>query len=330
MIACMSSSEHPLYWKKVFAQSYVGLNELKPKLPDSHTMLDQYQVIDGLFPVQVSRHLLEKFPVGHPVLKQYLPDIEELTNPPEYARDPVGDQQATLAGGLIKKYQHRALLITNSTCPIHCRYCFRKDYPYSQQTPQRHRFNTALKLIHEDPSLNEIILSGGDPLSLDDDLLDDLIKSIEKIPHIKTLRLHTKFPSIYPQRITQSLLNTLANCRLKKVCVLHINHSDELDDEFTQAAEKIKSCGVTLLNQSVLLKAVNDDVDTLIQLSHQLFASGVLPYYLHLLDKARGTHHFYVPKIQAENLLEKMKQQLPGYLVPKLAQEIAGHSSKHY
>lgn len=330
MIACMPASEHPLHWKKVFAQSYVGLNELAQKLPSSHSMVNQYRIVDKLFPVQISRHLLEKFPLDHPVLKQYLPDIEELTNPPEYAHDPVGDQSATLAGGLIKKYQHRALLITNSTCPIHCRYCFRKDYPYSQQTPQRHRFSTALKLIQEDQSLNEIILSGGDPLSLDDHLLEDLIQSIEKIPHIKTLRLHTKFPSIYPQRITQPLLNILADCRLKKVCVLHVNHSDELDNDFTLATEKIRSVGVTLLNQSVLLKGVNDDADTLIQLSHQLFACGVLPYYLHLLDKARGTHHFYVPRAQAEQLLELMKQQLPGYLVPKLAQEIAGHSSKHY
>ena len=330
MIACMPSTEHPLHWKKIFAESYVGLQQLAPKMLDDNRYDDQYEHVDSLFPIQLSHQLLERFPLDHPVLKQYLPDLKELINPPGYGDDPVGDQQATLEGGMIKKYQHRALLITNSTCPIHCRYCFRKDYPYSQQTPQRHRFDIALKQMQEDASLHEIILSGGDPLSLDDELLDDLITSIDKIAHIKTLRLHTKFPSIYPQRITDSLIKTLSNCRLNTVCVFHVNHDEEINDDFNQAASKLKSAGVILLNQSVLLKQVNDNSDTLIQLSHKLFAAGILPYYLHLLDKARGTHHFYVDKVRAESILTEMKRELPGYLVPKLAQEVAGLDSKDY
>ena len=150
MIACMSTSEHPLHWKKIFAQSYVGLDQLASDWSYEPQLNEHYKAVDKLFPIQLSHQLLEKFSPDHPVLRQYLPDSRELINPPGYADDPVGDQQATLEGGMIKKYQHRALLITNSTCPLHCRYCFRKDYPYSQHTPQRHRFDAALKLIKED------------------------------------------------------------------------------------------------------------------------------------------------------------------------------------
>lgn len=325
----MSTPEHPLHWKKVFAQSYVGLNQLSTDLQANYDQ-STLQQIERLFPIRLNKQLLDNFDNDHPVLKQYLPDAQELINPTDYGEDPVGDQHATVSDGVLKKYQHRALIITNQTCPVHCRYCFRKDYPYSNATPHQHRFEQALATIKNDDSLNEIILSGGDPLSLDDDLLDYLLTSLGSIKHIKTVRIHTKFPSIYPQRITRQLLSMLTDTALNTVCVLHINHPAEINQSVKFAAQQIKHTGTTLLNQAVLLRGVNDNPDTLVELSRELFSAGVLPYYLHLLDKARGTHHFNVDRACAEQIMQQLKLQLPGYLVPKLAQELSGQPSKIY
>ena len=330
MIPCKQTTEHPLHWKKLFAKSYVGVKEISSRLPNISISTDELNKIDWLFPIQVSQQFLQDHALDGPVLAQYLPNSLELTDPPGYSADPVGDISATLQPGVIKKYNHRVLLITNNTCPIHCRYCFRKDFPYPQTNPNTHQFKQALEFLQQDESINEVILSGGDPLSLEDDTLDQLFKSIEKIPHIKTIRLHTKFPSVFPQRITEDLISTLNQCTLNKVCVFHINHPDEINQAFSDAVQKIKQTNTTTLNQSVLLKNVNDSASILIDLSHKLFAAGVLPYYLHKLDPAKGTHHFKVTDEQATQLVEHMKNNLPGYLVPKLAQEISGHSSKFY
>tara|TARA_R110002049_G_scaffold252263_1_gene426801 strand:+ start:105503 stop:106387 length:885 start_codon:yes stop_codon:yes gene_type:complete len=291
---------------------------------------DTLNKINSLFPVQVSRQLLSNHPLDGPVLRQYLPSPNELIDPAGYTHDPVGDISATMQPGVIKKYRHRVLLITNNTCPIHCRYCFRKDFPYPQSSPNTHHFREALEFCQKDESINEIILSGGDPLSLEDETLDKLFKAIEEIPHIKTIRLHTKYPSIFPERITDSLVSTLKQCALNTVCVFHINHPDEISQHFCDAVQKIKQTNTLTLNQSVLLKKVNDNAQVLIDLSHKLFAAGILPYYLHKLDPAKGTHHFKVSDDYAELLIQEMKNSLPGYLVPKLAQEIAGQNSKSY
>lgn len=330
MIPCKQTAEHPLHWKKLFAKSYVGVKQISDNLPDNSISLDKLDKIDSLFPIQVSQQLLDDHPLDGPVLMQYLPSSQELVDLPGYTHDPVGDVTATMQPGVIKKYNHRVLLITNNTCPIHCRYCFRKDFPYPQSNPNTHQFKQALEFCQRDESINEIILSGGDPLSLEDESLNQLFKDIEKIPHIKTIRLHTKFPSIFPQRITENLITTLAECTLNKVCVFHINHADEISQEFCDVVQKIKQTNTTTLNQSVLLKNVNDSADILIDLSNKLFAAGILPYYLHKLDPAKGTHHFKVSDTQAKKLHQQMKNNLPGYLVPRLAQEIPGESSKSY
>ncbi|MFK7794393.1 MAG: KamA family radical SAM protein [Gammaproteobacteria bacterium] len=330
MIPCKQTAEHPLHWKKLFAKSYVGIKQISRNLPDNSISADKLDKIDSLFPIQISQQFINQHPLGGPVLRQYLPSTLELLDPPGYTQDPVGDLSATIQPGVIKKYNHRVLLITNNTCPIHCRYCFRKDFPYPQSNPNTHQFKQALDFCQRDESINEIILSGGDPLSLEDESLNHLFKAIEKIPHIKTIRLHTKFPSVFPQRITDNLITTLEECTLNKICVFHINHADEITQEFCDAVQKIKQTNTTTLNQSVLLKNVNDNADTLIDLSNKLFASGILPYYLHKLDPAKGTHHFKVSDTQAANLHQQMKNNLPGYLVPRLAQEIPGESSKSY
>ena len=328
MITCMLKSEHTPDWKKVFASGYLGAGDLNQICPE----ISQQELakVNSIFPVQLTQSLVDSYPAGGEVLRQYLPTAQELINPPGYANDPVGDQDATLFNGVIKKYDHRVLLVTTHTCPVHCRYCFRKDYPYPHDNPNTHHYKNALAYIARDSSLNEVILSGGDPLSLDDDVLARLIHSLEKIPHIKTVRLHTKFPSVIPERITQTFIDTLQTCTLNKVCVFHVNHPDEITDKFCTAAKNIKATGTTMLNQSVLLKGVNDNADTLIGLSRKLFAAGILPYYLHLLDHARGTHHFQVEPARIATITETMKHALPGYLVPKVAQEIAGKKSKIY
>lgn len=330
MIPCNTDSEHPLHWKKIYANSFIGAKDLSEHLPALDLTQQELQKIDAHFPVHISGLLINQLKQDHPALLQYFPSKQELHNPQGYLEDPVGDVNASLQPGLIKKYNHRVLLIASNTCPIHCRYCFRKNFPYPSSSPNSHMFRDSLALINNDRTINEVILSGGDPLSLDDNMLEYLISSIEKIEHIHTIRIHTKFPSIYPQRITTDLLNTLSKCKLNKVCVFHINHPDEITQEFCDAAQKIKHTNTTTLNQSVLLNNVNNNSEILISLSHKLFNAGILPYYLHELDHAIGTHHFLVSDKEAQDLISEMKAQLPGYLVPKLAKEIPGEASKSY
>ena len=235
MIARMHSSEHTPAWKKIFADGYVGSAELK--LLRLNINQDDLEDINAFFPVQLTQTLLDQHPVDGSVLRQYLPDAQELIHPEGYGADPVGDVHATQQSGVIKKYNNRVLLITTHNCPIHCRYCFRKEYPYKKDNPNTHQFKNALDFIASDISINEVILSGGDPLSLEDEVLANLFYSIEKIPHIKTLRLHTKYPSIIPQRITSDFLNALENCQLNTVCVFHINHPNEISDDFCAVSQ---------------------------------------------------------------------------------------------
>ena len=259
-----------------------------------------------------------------------MPNAQELVDLHDDSNDPVGDISATQPSGVIKKYAHRVLVVTSSTCPVHCRYCFRKNYPYAKDNPNTHRFESALKFCHDDTSINEVILSGGDPLSLEDELLEYLFSAFSEIPHIKTIRLHTKFPSIIPKRVTPHLLSVLAHSNLNKVCVFHINHPDEINAEFCDAVLAIKKTDTVTLNQSVLLNGVNDSAELLAELSHKLFNAGILPYYLHRLDHAKGTSHFRISSEKTATIMQQLKNQLPGYLVPKLATEIAGHTSKLY
>ena len=315
MIPRKPTPEHPPHWKKLFAKSYVGIKQLT-SISSEQFNPQQLKDIDALFPIQLTQQYLETHAIDSPVLKQYLPSALELIDPEGYCADPVGDISATLQPGVIKKYNHRVLLITNNTCPIHCRYCFRKDFPYPETNPNTHHFKDALAYCRKDNTINEVILSGGDPLSLEDSVLQNLFSSIEEIPHIKTIRLHTKFPSVFPERITLDLLTMLSNSQLNKVCVFHINHPDEISEKFCDVALKIKATNTVTLNQSVLLNNVNNNAHTLIKLSNKLFDIGILPYYLHMLDPAKGTHHFHVSARQAKKIIQEMKNNLPGYLVP--------------
>ncbi|MDF9391982.1 MULTISPECIES: EF-P beta-lysylation protein EpmB [Methylococcus] len=285
----------------------------------------------GKFPFRVPRAYARKIRPGDPydpLLRQVLPLGQELASPEGFVSDPVGDRQALKVPGLLHKYRGRALLITTGACAIHCRYCFRREFPYAESQFTRQREKAALDYIARDPELGEVILSGGDPLLLSNDRLARLTDQLAAIPHLRRLRIHSRVPLVLPSRIDDELLEVLAGHRLKTVVVIHANHPRELGGESDRAFAAMRHAGLALLNQAVLLKQVNDSVSTLCELSECLFERGVLPYYLHLLDRVRGTAHFEVPEAEARMLHEALRRRLPGYLVPRLVREIEGQPYK--
>ena len=262
-----------------------------------------------------------------PLLRQVLPLAVERARVPGFGSDPVGDTASERAPGLLHKYRGRALLLVTGACAVHCRYCFRREFPYEQSVGTR-RLQEALAVIAADESIEEVILSGGDPLVLEDARLASLAASLAAIPHLRRLRIHTRLPVTLPARFTPSLLAWLTGTRLAPVLVLHANHARELGPAFEQAIAPFRKAGITLLNQSVLLRGVNDEAGVLAKLSVRLHECGVLPYYLHALDRVNGAAHFDVPDREATALLEKLRALLPGYLVPKLVREVAGAAAK--
>ncbi|MDA3806625.1 MAG: EF-P beta-lysylation protein EpmB [Thiomicrorhabdus sp.] len=283
------------------------------------------------FPLKIPADFLAQIEIGNPLdplLKQVLPVLAETDQVTGYTLDPVGDLNNNPTPSLIHKYHGRVLLIASPKCDIHCRYCFRRHFPYEQQINQRH-WHKALELIALDESIHEVILSGGDPMSLSEKALVNLIEKIEHIPHIRTLRIHSRTPVVAPSKAPNKLLLEWAKkSRLNKVLVVHCNHANELSEQTAQLLQQYRTAGFQLLNQTVLLKDVNDNADVLIDLSHVLFNQGVLPYYLHQLDKVQGASHFEVPDLEALELHEEMRQKLPGYLLPRLVREIEGQPYK--
>ena len=283
------------------------------------------------FRLRVPRSYLSRIRPGDPndpLLRQVLPLEAELADAADYTADPLGERAAVRAPGLLQKYQGRALLITTSACAVHCRYCFRREFPYGEQTSEAPRWSEALDEIARDSSIEEVILSGGDPLSLSDSRLASLTDAIQRIPHVRRLRVHTRQPVVLPSRVDAGLTRWLTQLRLPVVFVLHVNHPNEIDADVRAACAQLRDSGATLLNQTVLLQGVNDDASVLAELSRRLFESGVLPYYLHLLDRVRGAAHFDVPEAHARVIAGQLAAQLPGYLVPRLAREIYGAPAK--
>ena len=263
-----------------------------------------------------------------PLLRQVLPSSEELMAAPGYQQDPLGENQANPLPGLIHKYHGRVLLIVSGGCAINCRYCFRRHFPYADNNPGRARWQQALDYIAADSSITEVIYSGGDPLNAPDRQLRWLTDQLLAIPHLRRLRVHSRLPVVLPNRVDAHCLDWLSGHRLHTSLVIHSNHARELDGEVASALDRLRRAGVTLLNQAVLLHEVNDDPDSLAQLSERLFECGVLPYYLHLLDKVAGAQHFDVPQAQALRLHGHLRETLPGYLVPRLVRELPGEPSK--
>jgi EF-P beta-lysylation protein EpmB len=321
----------PPAWQSELAASFTDPFELLDFLgldPDGFPGLGE--AAKG-FPFRVTRSFAERMARGDPadpLLRQVLPVPAELEERPGFVADAVGDLGAGAAPGLLHKYRGRVLVIATGACAIHCRYCFRREFPYGDRLLSRQREREALEYIAADESIHEVILSGGDPLVLPDDRLAALVAALAEIPHLRRLRIHSRLPVVLPSRLTPTLAETLGSGRLRAVLVIHANHPAELNEEVDAGLSLWRKAGVSLLNQAVLLKGVNDRADILIQLSETLFDHGVLPYYLHLLDRARGTAHFEVQEPLALELMETMRERLPGYLMPRLVREVAGEAYK--
>ncbi|MDR3431432.1 MAG: EF-P beta-lysylation protein EpmB [Rouxiella aceris] len=297
---------------------------------NDHAELQQGRDARRLFPLRVPRAFVARMRPGDPqdpLLLQVLTAREEFLAAPGFSADPL-DEQKSVVPGLLHKYSNRALLLVKGGCAVNCRYCFRRHFPYQDNQGNKNNWSQALEYIRTQPELDEIIFSGGDPLMAKDHELDWLIGQLEAIPHIRRLRIHSRLPVVIPARITPGLCQRLADSRLQVLLVTHINHANEIDDELRESMTRLKKSGVTLLNQSVLLRGVNDCPDKLASLSNALFDAGILPYYLHVLDKVQGAAHFMVEDDQARLLIKELLRRVSGYLVPTLTREIGGEPSK--
>ncbi|MFC0227607.1 EF-P beta-lysylation protein EpmB [Serratia aquatilis] len=297
---------------------------------NSHPELPQGRDARRLFALRVPRAFAARMRPGDandPLLRQVLTAKEEFISAPGFTTDPL-DEQRSVVPGLLHKYRNRALLLVKGGCAVNCRYCFRRHFPYQDNQGKKANWLQALEYIGKHAELDEIIFSGGDPLMAKDHELDWLIGELEKIPHIKRLRIHTRLPVVIPARITSELCQRLSASRLQVLMITHINHANEIDREFQASMAKLREAGVTLLNQSVLLRGINDNADTLATLSNALFDSGILPYYIHVLDKVQGAAHFMVNDDEARAIMKGLLSKVSGYLVPRLAREIGGEPSK--
>lgn len=256
-----------------------------------------------------------------PLLRQVLPLADELADVAGYTRDPVGDRMASPVPGLLQKYSGRALLVTTGACAVHCRYCFRRHFPYSEAPHSLAQWQPALDQIARDPTIHEVILSGGDPLMLTDGQLARLVEQIAAIPSVRRLRVHTRLPIMIPERVTPDLLQLLQDSRLAPLVVVHANHPRELDYDVAHAIAALVRAGIPVLNQSVLLRGINDDLATLVELSERLVDLRVMPYYLHQMDRVAGGAHMAVPESQGRDLVARMRRQLPGYAIPRYVRE---------
>lgn len=318
-------------WRRQLGESIRDAGELLRALELPLDLLPGARLGGQHFPLQVPKGYIARMRKGDaqdPLLRQVLPVDAEGVAAPGFIDDPVGDMASRASPGVLHKYQGRVLLVTTGACAVHCRYCFRRHYPYGDEAIHHQHLTTALHYIASDSSISEVILSGGDPLSLSDERLTGMVRAIANIEHVQRLRIHTRLPVVLPARITDELVQWLTTSRLQPVMVIHANHAQELDSEVGSALQRLRAAGVTLLNQSVLLRGVNDDAETLARLSERLFTLHTLPYYLHQLDKVSGAAHFLVDDARAQQLHEALLARLPGYLVPRLVCEIPGAASK--
>ena len=318
-------------WKSELSNCINSIDQLLQQLGLNSKGLKVSQLASQDFPIKVPQHYAQLMEYGNPedpLLKQVLPIQAELHQDPSFSIDPVNESEYNPVPGIVHKYRNRVLMIISPSCAINCRYCFRRHFPYQENRQSKQQWLQALDYLKTRPEINEVIYSGGDPLAANDNFLGWLTQQIESIKHIKRLRIHTRLPVVIPSRIDNQLLNWLGNTRLKPTMVLHINHANEIDAKLCQAVDQLKSAGITMLNQSVLLKGVNDSSQQLIALSEKLFDAGVMPYYLHMLDPVQGASHFDIPKDRAIEIFNQMQAELPGFLLPKLVQERAGETSK--
>ncbi|MCC5878462.1 MAG: EF-P beta-lysylation protein EpmB [Idiomarina sp.] len=320
-----------LSWQQQIAQAYTSPLALAEALSLPKAWAEAHAPARSLFPMRVPQHfaqLMREGDIEDPLLRQVWPMQAEFDNVSGYTTDPLNEESASLQSGILHKYRSRLLLIVRGGCAVNCRYCFRRHFPYDAHKLGRKELENARNYILTQPDLNEVILSGGDPLMANDQQLDTILTMLESLPQLTRVRIHTRLPVVIPARLTQDLAQRLEQSRLHAILVIHANHPQELSPELAHGLALWRQHGVHLLNQSVLLKGVNNSADILQGLSEKLFAMGVMPYYLHQLDKVAGAAHFAVSDTDANLLINSLLQRLPGFLVPKLVREIAGEASK--
>ena len=326
-----SKSVSKEYWLQQVANAVTDLDELLQILClEKNMLLHRGRDAKHLFSLRVPHQfisLMKKGDPNDPLLLQVITSYQEFDTSPEYSTDPLGEQNNAIPG-LLHKYNNRALLIVKGGCAVNCRYCFRRHFPYQSNQGGRKNWEKAVDYISMHPNLDEVILSGGDPLMAKDRELQWLVEKIESVPHVKRLRIHSRLPIVIPDRITKELCQSLERSRLQIILVTHINHPQEISKALCDGIGRLRSAKVLILNQSVLLRNINDSIATLAELSNSLFDAGILPYYLHMLDRVKGSKHFFVPDGEACSLMKGLLARLSGYMVPKLVREVAGELSK--
>lgn len=327
----MNRSRKTHAWQTALIEAVTDPKELFKLLELDFELLEGALAGSKLFQLKVPHSFIarmKKGDINDPLLRQILPLNQEVNLTDGYYTDPLHEESANKVPGLLHKYQGRVLLTLAGYCAVNCRFCFRRHFPYEDNNPGQAGWEEALSYIAKDESIQEVILSGGDPLVVNDATFKQLTLKLADIPHVKLLRIHSRIPIVLPQRITQDLIEWMTATRLKTILVVHCNHPQEINEEVHKALQLLRQKGITLLNQSVLLKSINDNPETLIKLSYALFECGILPYYLHILDKVQGTAHFDLPLEKAQEIHQAISYQLPGYLVPRLVSEKPGHPAK--
>lgn len=324
----LNSVNQSKHWQQQLRDSVTQLEPLLARLQITAALTPaQFQAMRD-FPLRVPEAFIQRMQIADsadPLLKQILPSVDELIAAPGFSLDPLQEQAKNPIPGLLHKYHGRVLILLTAACAINCRYCFRRNFNYQNNQPD---FEKIQAYIANDPTIEEIIFSGGDPLVLKDQQLLKISLNLQKIPHVKRLRFHTRLPIVIPDRINDDFIDYLNQVNVQKIMVLHCNHANEIDAAVMQAVQKLKQAHVVLYNQAVLLKAVNDNLKAQVDLHKKLFEIGVQPYYLHVLDKTHGTAHFYVDDLEAKTLYQAMQALLPGFMLPKLVREVANEKFK--
>ncbi len=320
-----------MHWKAEFKSAFRDVRQFCEFLELPSQIVEKATQATADFPLFVPRNFAEKITKrdpNDPILRQVLPSILENESAEGFSKDPVGDLNSQRNAGLIHKYHGRALLIANGVCAVHCRYCFRRHFPYDLAPSSLDHWESTLNTVREDTSIEEIILSGGDPLTMVDENLDRLISMIESIDHVERLRIHSRLPVVIPSRVTDALLSRLSQSRLSAWLVIHSNHANEICESVGESLRKLQSSSVTVLNQAVLLRGINDSVEAQVQLSKRLIQFGVIPYYLNHLDPVEGSAHFDTSIESGIEIVTEMRKQLPGFGVPRFVKEIPGEPHK--
>ncbi len=321
----------PSPWQEELARSFRDIDPLLDYLQLDKGQRQPKPAAGIQFPFRVTPAFARKMRKGDmndPLLRQVLPLTEEMKDQPGFSQNPVGDLEARATRGVLHKYYNRILLLETGACAINCRYCFRRNFPYSENQLGQASRKKAIAYLKSRPEVREIIISGGDPLMTANSGLSELVESISRIDHVERLRIHTRIPTVLPSRIDGELVRIMSRSRLKTVIVAHINHPNEIDQEVENALKPLLEAGIRMFNQAVLLKGINDSPEVLRELLETTFDIGINPYYLHMLDRATGTAHFEVTKEKALFLQEELRKNLPGYLLPRFVREIPGEPYK--